>query len=74
MRSVATMTDIVADSANTVPIGAIAVLGFFVGISIILIIAKVIKGRRDPKRKKAMVADQQWLSDTGKGTLLSRAF
>lgn len=67
------MTDVVADSANTVPIGAIAVLGFFVGISIILIIAKVIKGRRDPKRKKAMVADQQWLNDTGKGTLLSRA-
>ena len=57
-------------SADPEVIAAVALLSFFVGLSIIIVvIARVIKGRRGSK-KHALVADEQWLSETGKGTLL----
>lgn len=64
---VAIEADIVADSANPVTIGAIAVLGFLVGLSIVTIFARVMRRRRDSKRISAMVADQEWHCQTGTG-------
>lgn len=64
----------VADPANPIIIGAITVLGFLVGFSIIIvIIAMVTKRRGDPKRKMPRVADEQVLSETWNGKLLSKS-
>ena len=60
-----------AATANSNAIVAVlALLSFFVGLAIsVLIIARVIKGRGRSERQ-SLVADQQWLSGTGKGTSL----
>lgn len=74
MRSLVTLADLTADSADVVAIGAIPALGFVVGLVAVVIIAIVIKGRRGPKRRKVMFADQPSFDETGKGTSPSKPF
>lgn len=64
---VITKVDIVADSASPVTIGAVAVLGFFIGLFIITIFARVIRRRRGSQRHPAMVADEEWHGQIGRG-------
>ena len=72
MRSLVTLADLTAESADAVAIGAIAALGFFVGLVTTVIFAIVIKRRRGPKRRKVMFADQPSFVQTGKGTSPSK--
>ncbi len=72
LRSVITMANMVTDPANTASTVALAVLDFLIGLSIIAIVATAIKRRRNTKRQKAMVVDQQWIGETVKGTLFSK--
>ena len=65
------MTYQVADSNNLVAIGALALLGFSVGFSVILTVVRMIKRRREFKRRDVLIDDQQWLSEAGKSRLLS---
>ena len=74
MRSLVTLADLTADSADAVAIGAIPALGFFIGLVTVVIIAIMIKGRRGPKRRKVMFADQPSFGETGKGTSPSKTF
>ncbi len=73
LRCVITMANMVTDPDNPASAGALAVLGFLVGLSIIAIVATAIKRRRNTKRQKAMVVDPQWIGETMKGTLFSKA-
>ena len=67
------MADKIVDSVDWVNIGAIAALGFVIGSLIFVVIAMVIEKRRDPRRRGALVTEQQWLLETGKGTIPSKA-
>ena len=60
-----------AEPANSDAIAAVvALLSFFVGLAIVVvIIARVIKGRGGSERR-SLAADQQWFSGMGKGTSL----
>ena len=73
LRSVIIMANMVTDPSNPASAGALAALGFLIGLSIIAIVATAIKRRRNTKRQKAMVVDQQWIAETVKGMLFSKA-
>lgn len=61
-----------ADSGNSMTIGAVAVLGFLIGLSIMAIFARAMRRRCDARRSSAMAADQEWHGSTGTGVVAVR--